>query len=119
VTGLDLGDLHAIERKLAKSKKENRKRVTLDMETAEYLLAYAMTTVKDGKAADRTAFTIEVVDYGDHAQVYRKDRDVEVKLGNIWRREGGFEAEDSVYGKKTWQSFTRALAYIIYPKGIA
>lgn len=112
-------DINALERKLDASKKESRKKVTVDIETYEELLKLSKSAVKAGKLPDRTLMTINIEDNGDHVQVYRQDKNVISKLGNIKRLPDGFyEAEDAVYGKKTWQNFTRSLAYLISPRGM-
>jgi len=117
---LSESDLKALERKLARSKKESRKKVTIDMEDAEALIALSKAAVKDGKGPDRILFNITVEDNTDHVQVYKHDKNSTVKLGNIRRDDSGnYEAEDHVYGKQKWKNFTRALAYLISPRGMS
>jgi hypothetical protein len=89
------------------------------MEVYETLLALSKGVVDSGKPQTKTLFNVTVEDCGDHVQVYKHDKNCSSKLGNIRRTEDQFyEAEDNVYGKQKWQNFTRALAYLISPRGM-
>jgi hypothetical protein len=112
-------DIEALARKLGASLRERRKKVTVDVETYEALLALSKSAIKDGKLPDRTLFNITIEDNDDHVQVYRQDKNAIIKLGNIYRIEGGtYEADAAPYPKVKWGNFTRALAYLISPRGM-
>lgn len=112
-------DILALERKLDASKKEERKKVTVDIEVYETLLKLSKSAVSTGKLPDRALFNITVEDNGDHVQVYQHDKNATQKLGNIYKKDGTYEADASPYPKVKWGNFTRALAYLISPRGMS
>jgi len=111
-------DILALERKLDASKKEERKKVTVDIEVYETLLKLSKSAVETGKLPDRTIFNITVEDNTDHVQVYKHDKTAMVKLGNVFKKDSLYEADTGNGQKVKWQSFTRALAYLISPRGM-
>jgi hypothetical protein len=115
---LNESDILGLERKLDESKKEERKKVMVDIEVYETLLKLSKTTVKAGKMPDRALFNITVEDNGDHVQVYQHDKHATHKLGNIYKDGSTYEADASPYPKVKWGNFTRALAYLISPRGM-
>lgn len=73
----------------------------------------------------KTILTIEVVDSGDHYQIYKTFSDADglgfrykEKIGNITRKNQMFEADHPVYGLVLWQNIERAVAYLISPRGM-
>jgi len=119
VTKLDRAALKALQLKLQASKKEGRKKATVEIEAYEELLTLAESALDKPALPPQVLFNITVEDNDDHVQVYQHSKHGMSLLGNIYKKEGKFEADAAPYPKMLWGNFTRALAYIISPRGMS
>jgi len=135
---MDKDGLIGLAKKAAKS---GRGSMVVDHATLAELIALATRAVEERKAkTDRTVLNIRVDDCGGYYQVYEETPcstdparkptyGGETKLGNIYppgHKLFGevldptcFVADHAVYGRASWQNTTRALAYLVSPRGMA